>query len=278
MRQETPQLPGRPMWPNYPPGVPLPPTHVYTRYPPTYSRLPPDSVARKAPRKSSVSNTPTQSQQIPTRSSKPEQSHGSKQEYREKHKPEHTRQFRQDTRNDTPALDQDGSHKQRQIEGGEHRGLPRAPVRNRPFILDDDDEQDNGDDHVPMPSIEVDFTTDEELPIASTTPARTTRGQFRANLVRQRPRPRYQYTVPKGLKGVQLALGEDNWNDYVILVETRLLREISEMEFINDSKAIFLVFDVDTGAKIEELIANVMVMPVIREHAEEHRAIEAGVA
>ncbi|KAF1916511.1 hypothetical protein BDU57DRAFT_234343 [Ampelomyces quisqualis] len=253
-RQDSPQLEERPMWPNYPPGVPLP-------SPQMYSRLPPNGVSRKAPRKCAVSNTLTHSPQLPTRSSKPAQRRGSKQEYREKHKG----QVQQDSRNDTPALDQEAPCQQRQIRHGDDQRLPRAPVRSRPLVLEDDDEVDDGDEHVPMASIEVDAVSDDELPLASST---------RANLVSQRPRPRHRYQVPKGLKGVQLALGEDNWDEYVMLVEKRLLGEIAEIEFIKRSRAIFLVFNGDTRGRIEALMANKMVMPVMMEQAEARRAAE----
>lgn len=258
-RQATPQLEGRPMWPNYPPGVPHPLQ--------MYSRLPPNSVARKAPRKSVVSTTATNSPNLPTRSARPAQRRGSKQEYREKHKIDPRAQTRQDSRNDTPALDQEARFEQEKTRHDGPQGPPRVPARSRPLVLDDDDEHDDGDEQTPIDSIEEDSASDEDLHFASTTPARTTRGQFRANLpARQRQSPRYQYTVPKGLQGVQRALGEDNWNEYVILAEKRLLGEMTEMEFIKSSKAIFLVFDEETSYKIERQIANKMVMPVITEH------------
>jgi hypothetical protein len=86
---------------------------------------------------------------------------------------------------------------------------------------------------------------------------------------RQQPRTRYKYTVPTELESIQRALGEDSWTYYLILVEQKVLGEITEDGFFTQSKKLFDVFDDRLRNKIEREVTNEMVMPAIRQQREE---------
>jgi hypothetical protein len=86
---------------------------------------------------------------------------------------------------------------------------------------------------------------------------------------RQQPRTRYKYAVPTELESIQRALGEDSWTYYLILVEKKVLGEITEDRFFTQSRELFDVFDDHLRNKIEREVTNKMVMPAIRQQREE---------
>ncbi|KAH6862643.1 hypothetical protein B0T12DRAFT_470782 [Alternaria alternata] len=60
-----------------------------------------------------------------------------------------------------------------------------------------------------------------------------------------RLRPRHTYQVPTELAGTKTALGPDNWDEYVYLMERLHYNEISAHEFDSRAKSIFQVFEIE---------------------------------
>jgi hypothetical protein len=144
------------------------------------------------------------------------------------------------------------------------------------MILDDEDDEDDDDSHdgdggneanVPIPSIESGITEDPASATRAATPATRRSKRIQASQI-QRPHPRYEYLVPSKLEGIKQALGEEDWIEYLIGTEKKLLGEITEDEFDARSKHLFLVFDEQTRRRIEKLVGG-MIAPVIKQHAEE---------
>jgi hypothetical protein len=273
------------LWPNFAPRHPsMPPGQMH-------SRLPPDSVARKAPRKSVASTTEALRSDGGT---DPAQRRASKQEHRQ--------------RRDTPAQqagnsrtspaqgdalhDYHNSIKSLQaLQAGQFtsrrpsqstlqtqptatttpsRAKLSAAARGRPIILeaDDDDDDDDGgeyvDESVIIPSVEIDETSSPAPP--ETTARRTRRRRAAINDKPPRPRSKYADYLPSGLKDIKGALGDDNWHEYCTLIEKKILGHITEEEFTAQSNAIFImaqVVDERTTAKMEKQIAAEVVMPMI---------------
>jgi hypothetical protein len=139
-------------------------------------------------------------------------------------------------------------------------------VRSRPVILDDEDDGEEDDDDLPLRVLFGKEHACTPVRGSRTTPKTNTCNQFHAGKARSRPQPRYAYLVPEGLKGVQQALGEDNWTDYLILVEKKMLEEITKVDFVVQSKAIFMVFDDKTRMRIERQITSNVVLPLTEKH------------
>lgn len=273
------------LWPNFAPRHPsMPPGQMY-------SRLPPDSDARKAPRKSAASTTEA------LRSdggADPAQRRASKLEHRQRR----DTPTQQAGNSRTPLAQGDALHgyhnsikSLQALQAGQFtsrrpsqsslRTQPASPItpsrarlsaaaRGRPIILDDDDSDDDDDDgeyvddSAIIPSIEVDEPSSPAPP--ETTARRSQRRPTVINKNPPRPRSKYADCLPYGLSGMKAALGDDNWHEYCTLIEKKILGHITEEQFTAQSKAIFImarVVDEGTTAKVERRIAADVVMPMI---------------
>jgi hypothetical protein len=271
----------RPLWPNYAPGT-------FAQSEPKHSRLPSNDAARKAPRKS-ASSSPAHvtSLRTSTANSKPAQRRKDKQEHRRRRDSALPADHEQTAQSSTPRVAKSVAATSRSIPTqslssikdsvtpNTQEGLPSS-ARSRRFILD------NGDDELNKEEDGED--DDDDLPLRklfekgrARTPIRGQEAAARMKKASSGPRelqlhsraqPRYDYSVPDELRGVYRALGDDNWMDYMILMEKRLMGEVTEVDFVVQSKAIFMVFDVKTRTRLEKRIANTVALPVIARHKE----------
>ncbi|KAH6882566.1 hypothetical protein BKA58DRAFT_434324 [Alternaria rosae] len=81
----------------------------------------------------------------------------------------------------------------------------------------------------------------------------------------RRPRPKYSYVVPLELLGTQKALGPDNWDEYVYLMEQLWTEEITFDEFGKRTKRIFQVFDESIRKRLNNTVAMKMIVPRLEE-------------
>jgi hypothetical protein len=140
--------------------------------------------------------------------------------------------------------------------------------------VDDEDDEDDGVNkyNIPIPSIESDTGENAASATKAATPA-ARKSQHLQIFKSQHPRPRYDYTVPKKLDAIKQALGEEDWDEYLIATEEKFLGKITEHEFVARSKGLFMVFDVQTRWRIEKLV-DYMVAPVVKEHAAEAAEVQ----
>ncbi|RYN54621.1 hypothetical protein AA0114_g3874 [Alternaria tenuissima] len=80
-----------------------------------------------------------------------------------------------------------------------------------------------------------------------------------------RLRPRHTYQVPTELAGTKTALGPDNWDEYVYLMERLHYNEISAHEFDSRAKSIFQVFSEKTRKKLNNILVMKMILPRLAE-------------
>ncbi|KAF1830294.1 hypothetical protein BDW02DRAFT_609124 [Decorospora gaudefroyi] len=114
----------------------------------------------------------------------------------------------------------------------------------RPIVFSSDDESDESEEtqHV-LPSIEI------------STPPPTNTG----------PRPQDGYIVPKELEGTRIALGPDNWKEYISLMEKLWTETITAQEFDKRARSMFRTIDEKTRKRINKLIAMKMILPRLEE-------------
>jgi hypothetical protein len=248
-----------PVWPTYAPGYDAPVNQMYS-----HSRLPPNDVARKAPRKSTVHSPP---QKGPLQRSncdlKSAKARKGRREDSLKREPSPTPQHEE--------VAQTGQRKR--LKTYRTPALSSASTRKRKRVILDDEDDDGHDGdggneaNVPIPSIESGISEGPASATRAATPATRRSTRIQASQI-QRPLPRYEYLVPNKLEGIKQALGEEDWNEYLIKTEKKLLGEITEDEFDARSKHLFLVFDEQMRRRIEKLVEG-MIAPVIKQHAEE---------
>lgn len=271
------------LWPNYPPGLSaMPPEQMH-------SRLPPKGVSRKAPRKSAASNNEALRSET---SATPAQRRASKQEYRQRQ----DTPGRQSSQGETPPAQGSSLHgyhtsiknlqalqanykaskdpsevpsQSQQTKTSKANRIHRpTSARSRRIVLedDDDDEYVNEDDNEndALPSIEIASTSSPEPP------ATLVRRSRRLANERSRPRSKYEDVLPHSLIGIQQALGNENWIEYLTLLETKILGNMTEREFTARTKAIFTVFDDEkTATRIEKRITTEIIMPMLEQEQRE---------
>ncbi|KAF2822436.1 hypothetical protein CC86DRAFT_385398 [Ophiobolus disseminans] len=219
------------------------------------SRLPSDDVGRKAPRKS-VASSPLQNSVPRLPNGKPVKARGRprKQKIQQQDSP-------QQVQHKTPAKNGPGRPRKptpatiKRTHNLPRQSTPPTVVRSRPVVLDDEDEDNNDQDVSPMNSIETDAS--------NTSIARGTL-QIRP----RRPHPEHDYPIPEGMESVHRALGEDNWNEYLALVERRWLDTITEEQLVTATRYIFSVFDEPTRRRIQKRVVDMVVLPVLRGYVE----------
>jgi hypothetical protein len=263
-RTYHPLSPGRPpLWPTYSPGYNTPVSQMH-------SRLPPNDVARKTPRKSTA-NAPPQKGPLQRSTSKVESTQNRKTKREDSLQrelsctPQHEegahvgQRKRLKTAHRTPV--------QKSIHASNIPNLPSEPTPGRCRVIEDDEDDDGNEDNIPIPSIESDIagTAASATRAASSAARRSERLQTFQD---PNPRLRYNYTVPKKLETIKQALGEEDWDEYVIATEEKFMGKITEGEFDARSKRLFMVFDEQTRWRIEKLV-DYMVAPVVKEHAAE---------
>ncbi|EOA86709.1 hypothetical protein ACJQWK_08931 [Exserohilum turcicum] len=78
-------------------------------------------------------------------------------------------------------------------------------------------------------------------------------------------RPIYDYEVPLELEGIRKALGPDDWNEYVFLMESLWLHKVSAHEFDQGAKRIFHMSSNGMRKKMNSIILMKMIVPRIEE-------------
>jgi hypothetical protein len=119
------------------------------------------------------------------------------------------------------------------------------------------------------PSFDIDTrSTRRNTAPRSVARASSTYNDAQPTVLPSRPRPQYDYPVPKEMESVQKALGEDNWNEMLILMERNYLGTITAEEMGARTKPIFLTFDETTRRSIVRRIASRVMVPVLRERVQ----------
>jgi hypothetical protein len=246
-KEDGAHYPREPLWPNYNPGYPTQPLRMQ-------SRLPSDNVGRKAPRKANVPHDNSAARSSDCSSS----SQGQVMDVYPR-KPTTTPSVQHNpaqqvisTQDISAPLQDRYSHFPTTARG-----------RHRNLNSDEDTDDDTDDQSPPRKSIEVRRTSRITQASTIATPTPATHTQLLQGVRRQRPRTQYEYVVPDKLEGIQRALGDDNWTGYVVLVEQKVLEEITQEQFLAQSNEIFQAFDDRTRAKIERQVTNKMVVPAI---------------
>ena len=239
------------------------------------SRLPSNDVARKAPRKSTASS-PLQNSATRSSAGKPVKARGrpTKQNSR--------------SRQDSPSLSQPtpiaknrvgrpakltaSTRKDTQV--GDDHVAPLTLARSRPVVLDDDDEDDV--DIPPRAAAETYKTNTSYFNPTSTDDASITQKAVQLRPRPRRPRPQYDYPVPEEMEGIYHALGEDNWNEYLVLIEKERMGVIMEEQVAMESKHLFSVFDESTRRRMERQMTDKVVLPVMQQVKEERERQKLG--
>lgn len=150
-----------------------------------------------------------------------------------------------------------------------------TPSRARPIAKDDEDSDgEYVDESVPVPTVEAEEESDGRSTPMSTRNRISRRNESETIETPIRPvrpvrRPKNDYPVPQGLEGVCRALGEVNWNDYLILMEKRCLETISEAEFAAKASHIFSAHDEATKRRVEGLVMRKVILPVLQARNEQ---------
>ncbi|KAF2029520.1 hypothetical protein EK21DRAFT_112892 [Setomelanomma holmii] len=240
-----------------------PSSHASPTFPPypipghKRSRLPSNDVGRKVPRKAVASSPPPED---PPRSSR------TKAKLARSRVPKRKTQDRNDSPIAVPAQSAvNGGAASiatptptgfRKLPSGGH-GLRPPSGRSRPVVLDDDIEGRNeNESDSPKAATESDEDISMHTPSTTNSPVR-----------QDRPRPQHDYPIPKELEGIHRALGEDNWNEYLILQEEKWMGKVTEAQFDAKTRSIFAVFDERIGKSLEKKMKNMVVKPVMERHA-----------
>jgi hypothetical protein len=245
------------MWPNFSPG--------YSTLPllgDTQSRLPPNNVGRKAPRKATTSSPISEiSPQSPISSSKLAQRRAAKEAHRLRRGSPLPAWHEHNTPKQNPPTPYALALERTPLNEGQ--SLPPISARSRRVILGEEEEENDEDDHLfPIATIETGIGRIPTARMPSAFPDTAATDQTHA-----RPHPRFKYPIPKELKRVHQALGEKNWNDYLILTEQKCLGEIFEAQCVARSKAIFAMFDEHSQRRVERQMSRTVVMPVLEQQS-----------
>ncbi|KAH9861087.1 hypothetical protein IAQ61_010823 [Plenodomus lingam] len=89
------------------------------------------------------------------------------------------------------------------------------------------------------------------------------------------PLPRCKCDVPEALQGVQKAMGPDNWNEYLVLLEKLWMGEIHGEDFAVASRALFRIFDDKLRMRINSLVMRDMIKPGLEKYMAETARAEA---
>jgi hypothetical protein len=245
------------MWPNFSPGystLPLPGD--------TQSRLPPNNVGRKAPLKATTSSPISESSpQSLISSSKLAQRRAVKEAHRLRRGSPPPAWQEHNTPKQNPPTPYALALERTPLN--EAQSLPPMSARSRRVMLDEEEgKNDEDDEFFPIATIETGIGCTRTARMQSAFPDRAATDQAHA-----RPHPRFEYPIPKELERVHQALGEENWNDYLILMEQKCLGEIFEAQCFARSKAIFAMFDEHSQRRVERQMSRTVVMPVLEQQS-----------
>jgi hypothetical protein len=244
------------MWPNFSPGY-----SELSLLCEKHSRLPPNYIGRKSPRKATSSPVPKDSPQSVISMSRLAQRRATKDTHRLRHASPLPAWHERIPENNTPKSATANLYTLERISLNE--SLPPMSARSQRVILDKEDEKSQeNEEQFPRATIETgvrDTTVSRVLSASSITTVR--------NQSHSRPHPRLDYPISVELESVHRALGEDNWKAYLILIEQKCLGEIAEAECITRSKAIFTMFDESAQRRTERQLTKTVVMPVLEQHS-----------
>lgn len=232
---------------------------------PKQSRLPPDTVARKAPRKSSVAPTRPAKLKSTSKVSKEKSKSKSKSTTPRLNKSSSKLKDTRSSPVSSKKTSQDVTLQLQQSVSVADSPIPSecarhtVAVQDRKMIQDEDNKLAS-----PLPCIETQPRSEKGL---LSSPV-TTRQQTHTSKDVLRPQSRYKYEVPSELNGVKRALGEDDWTEHLVLMEKLVLEEVTEKEYNATSRRIFQIMDGKLHGKIQSMVKR-MVTPVI----ERNRAI-----
>ncbi|KAJ4991146.1 hypothetical protein SVAN01_03274 [Stagonosporopsis vannaccii] len=186
----------------------------------TQSRLPPNSVARKAPRKGTFMSTPTVLGTPKVKKTRSENAKGSRQ---------HIIPF--DT--SAPAT-----------------AAQRTMKKGNPEL-----EKQEADQSLTAMTSDLILQIDDKISTPSaTTPSDVSSETQQEPQASVKYQPRFQYWLAPEMEGVKTALGLDNWTEYLILTEKRMRGEIMDKEFEVQERRLFQVSNVDIRRKIRDLV------------------------
>ncbi|XP_014562589.1 hypothetical protein COCVIDRAFT_32433 [Bipolaris victoriae FI3] len=92
-----------------------------------------------------------------------------------------------------------------------------------------------------------------------------------------RRRPMYDYDVPLELEGIRQALGPDDWNEYVYLMEALWLNKVTAHEFEQGAKPLFQFHLEGMRKRMNSVMVVKMIMPRLEQVREELMAMSSAV-
>ncbi|KAF1938779.1 hypothetical protein EJ02DRAFT_514301 [Clathrospora elynae] len=138
------------------------------------------------------------------------------------------------------------SRRQSTTRNGSETATPSISTRSRPVVTHEEEGYEDDELETPQPPIEPNRPTADEFPSSPRRPS---------------IRLKYTYTVPPELEGTRKALGEDNWNEYVFLMERLCTNKITPQEFNKGTRPIFLTLDEKMRKKMDNMVAMNMIQP-----------------
>ncbi|XPS81686.1 hypothetical protein M3J09_013614 [Ascochyta lentis] len=238
-------------------GVPYPSLLDSPRPVQEQSHLPPSTVGRKVPRKStfvpaqSVQNSPRVAKRKTKSDVQSLRRSGMKQESTSPSSSSGRKTLKHGTSPNTrsiPTMTFPAGSKKAMASGSPHRAIVKQQV-----VSDEDNK---------IGPLISSMVVGDEPKIEPAASLITKRGRPCVKKQNVRPQPRYEYDVPPELEGVKRALGLDNWTEYVTLAEKYVLKEIAETEFNAVSQRMFSV-DAKLRERIHGMIANSIITPVV---------------
>ncbi|KAH9862672.1 hypothetical protein J1614_010765 [Plenodomus biglobosus] len=262
------------------------------------SRLPPETTARKVPRKADDGPMSSSSCATNVQSAKVKSKviTGRVVKSKIEHKKEislpttpHTKLFKRAT----PKPNKLAQRKRKDSTPSNRNAHPIPSSRHSRLVIDEDGEESDGlactgrtrrfvnaDDESAksvQPTIETDDVVDEAAWLSQTPQAPAQQYIEPSSTIAslnhkpQGPYPRCKYVVPEGLKGVEMAMGPDNWNQYLVLLEKLWTTELHGEDFAAASNSMFRIFDDKLRKRMNSVILREMIKPELEKYMEEQR-------
>lgn len=262
------------------------------------SRLPPETTARKVPRKADdgLMSSSSCATNILSAKVKSKATSGRVVKSKTERKKEislpttpQTKRFKRAT----PKPNKLAQPKRNNSTRSNRNATPIPSSRHSRLVIDEDGEESDGlactgrtrrfvnaDDESTksvQPTIETDDVVDEAGWLSQTPQApaqqymEPTCTNPSLNHKPQGPYPRCRYVVPEALKGVEMAMGPDNWNQYLVLLEKLWTTELHGEDFAAASRSMFRIFDDKLRKRMNSLILREMIKPELEKYMEEQR-------
>lgn len=226
----------------------------------TQSRLPPNTVARKAPRKATIIPAPAMQGSAKVAKPKPRETKNPRLTKTPKQTLRSLAVARKAAKEATPPPEAFGQSTSLPT------GLRNAPTQETkkrkaagaaPLALDANVKRVDK-----ISTMSDSLSLDSYKEIRKELEPQATRSQAPKqpkNPVRpQRPQSRFEYSLIPQLESIKRAFGPDNWTEYIILVEKHELGEITDREFEVQEWRIFRVPSVGVRNKIQKLVLKQM--------------------